>query len=218
MTDSFNPLGHKYLPEDLRALEQLAQRARVNFGNRGLGMDSLRLTEAVDIGAWSGQSTLTIAKHISMVHAIDTWKATFEGIRENVPTQKEAFIQFCRNMEQLYLYRVWPHVGRATTFAECWPHQVQLVFIDADLRADLFKETVLAWLPLVASTGYMIGCGYGVARGVTEVVDRMKKIMPGITKNAGRSLWWLQVTDNRREVMIDELRKTSPAEMNLIPA
>lgn len=196
MSELLNPMGHRYDSDDLSALETLARRA-AEIDKTGL-----------DIGAWSGQSTLAMLGKDKMhvVEAIDTWKG------DSKLTPQDAFWTFRRNM-RIALGDHWkkwirPQVGRSCTYAHDNPTPYALIFIDADMD----KAMLLEWLPHVMDGGILCGASYNVHHGVTNVVNKIHAELPGSIMTIGRTLWWLRITPSVRERIQEALKKATLAE------
>lgn len=188
MTEPFDGLEMETPLEDLAALRNL-----VELVDRPGGGD-LRI---VEVGSWVGRTALNFIQARTArdvrVYCIDHWQGT-----PNDPTSDlvrkhgvgVAYTTFLANCGQHLFRRIYPCVGYSEFWAERWPWQADLIFVDADHAYDALKRDLELWRRHVREGGILCGHDYGLNfEGVKRAVD---ELIPD-RRLAGRCLWWTRV-------------------------
>jgi predicted O-methyltransferase YrrM len=118
----------------------------------------------VEIGSWMGKSTAwlaagSMARGREPVHAVDT----FEGSPEHQDTavlrvEGTTYRRFTENLARVgVIDHVAPRVAASLDAAAGWDGRpIRLLFIDGDHSYAAVKADLEAWLPYVASGGYVV--------------------------------------------------------------
>ncbi len=174
----FDPMGHVTPPEDLEALDRIAERIGYQY-------------YALEVGSWAGLSALVLTKCFCGVFCVDNWQSGPEPIEHGpeIVHYPNALAIFCRNMGSQLFRRVFPCVGDSLFWASVWNQPLGLVYLDGDHDYEAVRSDIIAWMPHVAPKGVICGHDYGSFPGVTRAVD---EILPN-RKLAGRFLWYQEV-------------------------
>jgi hypothetical protein len=148
---------------------------------------AIEAKEVVEIGSWTGMSTLALAQPGVTVHCIDHWKGNPNDRLGSLPhTPKDVFSAFCKNIGDKLFRQVYPHVGTSEFYFDIWPRPVDLVFIDADHTYEEVRKD-LRWARHVRPGGILCGHDYGVFPGVNRAVDESFDV------DVIGNVWWTQV-------------------------
>ena len=138
----------------------------------------------VEVGAWMGRSTMTLANHTAgIVYAVDHWRGSIEhqsGLA-NKP-QEWLYEEFHRNLEKhIESGKVVPvpvsSVEAAYRFARVLKAPLfDMVFIDASHDDDNIRADIAAWTPLVAAGGLL--CGHD--GGHAPIERAVRQIFPNV--------------------------------------
>jgi len=173
----FDPLEHETPPEDLAALDRLAELVGGSAA-------------AVEVGSWVGSTALVLAKHFDRVYCVDTWEGTpSDSIGAVAARHGSAKVldTFCANVGPRLLSTVVPIVGRSLDWARRWPFQVNLIFLDADHDYEAVAADIRTWMPHVQTGGILCGHDWGWP-GVTRAVG---ELVPGYRVDG--TVWWAYV-------------------------
>jgi predicted O-methyltransferase YrrM len=120
----------------------------------------------VEIGSWMGRSTAwlaagSMARGREHVHAVDTFDGGPALKAEDYPILKEqgtTYHVFTENLERAGVFdHVEPVIADSRAAAAGWDKgAIRLIFIDGDHSYEAVKADLEAWLPHVASGGYIV--------------------------------------------------------------
>lgn len=161
---AFNSLGHHTPLADRDYLVSLVRQHGVK--------------QLVEVGCHVGMTTLQLVEQVRhlTVHAIDTFEGNQQDRQGETARRlgRDAVLKtFCQNV-RLYLFdRVQLHIGTSQQYAEIWPRQIDMVYIDAEHTREAVERDIELWMPHVRHGGILAGHDYGVFEGVTAAVDRL---------------------------------------------
>lgn len=171
-------LDHQNPPEDDIAILQLAQQFPPHHN-----------PTAVEVGVWTGNTTLRLAKLGFTVYAVDHWLGSPNdptGHNATIHGQNKLFNTFCQNMGPYLFTKVFPLFGPSHLWAKAWPKHlpIQLLFIDANHDYLPCLQDIQLWSPHVS--GVIAGHDFnpifpGTQRAVMETGPYQLK---------GYSVWW----------------------------
>lgn len=206
--------GRMTPPEHLKALAELVEHLRGRLG---------RAPRVVEIGSWVGESAVTMAKAGAEVLCVDHFLGTareFTGKAVYEHPAGEMYRRFLENTKDLPIRHL---KGASTDVAEQIKSEgnpysdisnFDLIVIDADHSYESTKNDILAWLPLVADDGVMIGHDYltqqfpGVTRAVKEVfgdIARTYAIAPS------GAYWMVEMSEWRKAGTMEAADATQSA-------
>ena len=145
---------------------------------------------AVEIGAWTGHTTVVLASYFKRVFAVDHWlgsphDATGEIVQDR--GSEEVFRSFCANMGRYFLRSVFPLRGSSEQWAAVFPRsEASLIFVDANHDYEAVLADIKGWLPCLRPGGVMCGHDFGVFPGVEQAVQEVFK---GDFCKIGNSVW-----------------------------
>ncbi len=145
---------------------------------------------AVEVGAWTGSTTVLLADLGFRTFAVDHWKGSEGDSLQPIAAkngQAKVLSTFCENMGNRLLRTVFPWIGDALLIASVWPRDVKIAFllIDADHRYEAALSHITAWSRLVAPGGIIAIHDYGVFEGVTRAIEET-----GPFTEAGECIAW----------------------------
>lgn len=170
-----DPMGEAFSAEDF---ESLAYNIDREMRYRPLQSQPLRVAE---IGTWSGQSTLAIARPHVLVHCISSWSMPSELIDDGGQKRPErlwmvlrqgetnwvrgvhyrpedvAFQSFVANTKGVVFRTVMPLLVAPHLACAWWPEQLDAVYINSDHDADELRQLVVAWKRHVRPGGNVYG-------------------------------------------------------------
>jgi hypothetical protein len=130
----------------------------------------------MELGTWSGQSTLAIAQPHVVVHCVSTWSdpeaegpiewldnkngQVSAGIGEDVKSpaiDKLAFHQFIRNTQGFVFRTVMPLICHPLDAAIWWPEKLDGIFINGDAGDGIVRAVIRNWSRHVRSGGTIYG-------------------------------------------------------------
>lgn len=134
----------------------------------------------VELGTWSGQSTLAAAQPHVLVHAVSSWQAREEetekihwlsgrlgvGIDEVLKNKDghwsqalsyEALVQFIKNTNGHVFRTVMPLNCLPLDAAEWWPEKVDALVVVNDSGSHLLRDVIRQWSRHIVSGGYVFG-------------------------------------------------------------
>ncbi len=183
--------GHANPKADVLAIAKLAERAYKTGWERGL-----RQPVAVEVGVWTGATTLLLAEQGFQVFAVDHWCGS-EGDPLHEKAQEVGrdtlYLTFCKNMGPHLFRNVFPIMCDSDLAASTWPRNlpIDLLFLDAGHTYPEIRADIALWPPLVAPGGIVSGHDFGVFPGVTRAVEET-----GPFERAGTTVWWRETTDD----------------------
>jgi hypothetical protein len=145
----------------------------------------------VEIGAWLGASALAmLAAGAAAVHCVDTWLGSEDPWDETFAVAHALghdglLRRFCGSIGGELGRRVFPYVGASAFWAEVWPWQADLVFIDADHRYAAALADIRGWSRHVRRDGIL--CGHDYSEGWPGVMRAVDETGGAETAEA---LWW----------------------------
>lgn len=166
----FDAMDHEVPEADLEAVRDLAMRMQRERYTRGIYPVTF-----VEIGAWAGRTTRVLAEYADVVFAVDHWEGSPGdrlGALAALYGARAGFQTFCRNMGRELHRKVFPCVGRSSTWAAIWRTPIDLIYIDADHRYEAVKADIEAWRPHLRPGGIIAGHDYHLA-GVARAVDEL---------------------------------------------
>lgn len=147
---------------------------------------------AVEVGAWTGATTILLADLGFRTFAVDHWEGsadTNDGLyaRARIVGKTRLFGAFCENVDRRLYRTVFTLIGDSLFHAKNWPRglPISFLFIDADHRYEAVLADIKAWSPLVAPGGIIAGHDFGMFEGVNRAV-----IETGPFERAGDFVWW----------------------------
>jgi hypothetical protein len=211
-----NGFGHKTPKAHLETLAKIITT---------LGI-SKRNLKVVEVGSWLGDSAKAMVDTgVCRVLCVDHWrgnKGDHTGINAKVINDSDTplYKRFCQNVghrlgDTIEVYRGCS-LDAAKDLKKPTHHILKkfmnpdMVFIDAEHTYEAVKADILAWLPLVASDGIMIGHDYktGMFPGLDQVVEEIfgNKVLPvGMTKQGG--FWMVHMGEINREAILKKYAK-----------
>lgn len=163
-----DPMGETFSREDF---ESLAYNIDREMRTRPLQSQPLLVAE---LGTWSGQSTLAIARPHVLVHCISDWEMPAEfkegdGIErserqwlslrqsEDGCPRSVAFQTFVRNTKGIVFRNAMPLRCDPDFVCEWWPEKLDAVFINCDTDGKHLHWIVNAWRRHVRPGGNIFG-------------------------------------------------------------
>jgi predicted O-methyltransferase YrrM len=141
--------------------------------------------EIVEIGSWEGRSTCALANavHPRVVHAVDHWHGSPGEPSAELAAGRDVFATWAANVAELTAGNVVAHrMGwRDYTPAD----SVAFVFIDAEHSYTEVRDTVNAYLPLMAAGGVI--CGDDVHH--SPVRQALFEVLPALEIYTQATLW-----------------------------
>ena len=189
----FRRMGHSTCEEDRRILWDLCKQAHKYLCFPDLGA-------AVEVGCWSGGTTLVLAAQFDKVYCVDTWGGTASdrtGQLAMAIGNENLFRVFCENMAEHLFSCVTPCVGTSLMWSRILSGRradpasddgFAMVFLDADHDYHSAYADIMSWKPLVRPRGILCGHDYNSFAGVNRAVDELipdAKVMGDI--------WWTQI-------------------------
>lgn len=184
--------------------------------------------KVVEIGSWVGESAIAFEKGGASVLCIDTWKGSPSDPSEEVAKQHDVFQQFEENVRSYYPNIKWwkatsqsaalklsIHQRSILSFGEFLP--ADIIHIDAEHTYEACKQDILAWLPLVADDGIMIGHDYfsplfpGVHEAVHEVFGTEDVEAVEVTEKNG-GFWLVRMENIDRDEILNRFREMESAD------
>jgi predicted O-methyltransferase YrrM len=151
-----------------------------------------RRPRVIEIGSWLGRTALAMRRMgAEQVHCIDTWLGTQDPADETFALGQEhghtgVLRAFCDNVGEDLGVGIFPYVGTSAFWAERWPWEADLIFIDAEHSYDAALADIRAWAPRVRPGGVLCGHDYQAAwPGVIRAVEET-----GAFTIAGGSVWF----------------------------
>ena len=154
-----------------------------HFGNKDI--------TGIEIGVLGGSWTnymLTHLPNIAHLTCIDPWKHFDDGLYERSHAQDIHDANFASYSNKI---KQWP--GRVTTLkmesseaVKQIKEPVDFVFIDGCHDREYIRADIINYFPLVKTGGIIAGHDYGLASGVTDVVDTF---FPN-AKKGDDFVWW----------------------------
>jgi hypothetical protein len=186
----FITLGHETPQADLDVLVGLLKDAR----HWGPG-DAC--PTVVEIGCWTGMSTLALANAGATVHSIDHFhgnRADRLGALAKEYGPAKIINAFCHNLKPWLFRTVHLHIGTSAFYAGIWPFQVDMVFIDGDHRYESVREDIKDWWPHVKPGGVICGHDYPNFDGVKRAVDEWNNFEFDAPPMHKSHIWWRRRT------------------------
>ncbi len=149
----------------------------------------------VEVGSWAGGSALEILEGVpgARLFCIDHWQGGPGDALAAISSQlgpKTIFQGFCRNVKEHLCWRIFPCVGKSTTWAAIWPFPMAAIYIDAAHDYDNVMADLEAWWPHVREGGLFIGHDFELFPGVkAAVVDWCGRV--GLPYECDEELWWV---------------------------
>lgn len=157
-------MGEVFTPQDFECLAfniQRQVRERIVPG-------PLRV---VELGTWSGQSTLAIARTHVLVHCLSSWHS---GSAQNSPEKFQwvsdrlgdgdwdgadspAFRQFLKNTNEMVFRTAMPCPCDPYDAAFWWTEKLDAIFINNDINATALATLIHPWVKHVRSGGIIYG-------------------------------------------------------------
>ena len=154
-------MGEVFTAQDFECLAYNIQRkvdARTRSG-------PLRV---VELGTWSGQSTLAIARPHVLVHSLSSWNQTDdprkvqwladERSKEDSPLVVNlAFQQFVTNTKGFVFRTVMPLICHPLDAVSWWPEKLDAIFVNGDTCDIILRHVISEWSKHVRSGGTIYG-------------------------------------------------------------
>ena len=139
-----------------------------NIHNQVLHRTRREPLRVVELGTWSGQSTLAIAQPNVLLHCISSWEAGNDSAKVRWCSVKAgddgrpsagnlAFQQFIVNTAGTVFRTAFPLICCPLGAADWWPEKLDAVFINGDLAADGLRRLVCSWKKRVRPHGAIYG-------------------------------------------------------------
>lgn len=188
MTDKTPWLPPWFEPLEIDARGHRKSRAEVGLNDDGREtlIETMRKFCAngrgiVEVGSWAGAHALKLAYAFPQyrIYCVDTWSGTPErdGCGDATTTIVKAlskdvvFGTFLNNVREKLFKQIIPCRGTSRWWAERWPFEADVVFIDADHSYEGVMLDLDAWWPIVAPDGLFCGHDYHLFPGVKRAVD-----------------------------------------------
>lgn len=192
-------LGHVTPTLDLRTLHELICERFTLAAHK----DPLQI---VEVGTWTGQLALSLASRFDViVHCIDHFAGNAEdhtgSIVEIVGGPGEVKAQFCRNTRKFLGGRIRLWEGTSEFWAQHWPFQVDMVFLDGNHTYEGVRRDIEIWWPHIKYRGLLSGHDYspqfpGVIQAVGELVGADHR----------QRVWWRRKSEPAQQ--LDSIRRT----------
>lgn len=115
---------------------------------------------AVEVGSWTGQSSIAIANRIPQgkLYCVDHWQGNIGVKQYSVASEYDVLGIFRNNVKMAGLANVYPLVMDSFTAARIFPdNSLDFVFLDGDHTYAGIKADIAAWLPKVKQGGVIAG-------------------------------------------------------------
>lgn len=149
----------------------------------------------VEVGSWAGTTARLILDNTDLgrLFCVDWWKGSPSDVTEVIAQelgQKNIFRIFCQNCHDLLFRRLFPCVGRSSTFAEIWPMPVAGVYVDADHSYESCLEDMTAWYRHIEPGGVLCGHDYSVFPEVGRAVRDFCSAR-SLEHQVEGDVWWI---------------------------
>lgn len=146
----------------------------------------------VEVGSYVGRTALVMADAGAFVYCVDHWQGS-DGDMTRWFSQKYTpeglFAAFIHNVGHRLYEDIFVCPGPSLFWAEHFPLQPDMVFLDAGHKYEDIKADIAAWLPRVKKGGILAGHDYSAQfPGVARAVDEL-----GGCQTVGRCVWWKRV-------------------------
>ncbi len=143
----------------------------------------------VEIGAWEGRSTLTIANRIypTFLDTVDTWEGSPGEESEPLAAERDVYKQFLANVAYGTKGNVDHHKMGWREYVRKDRTPVRFLFIDAEHSYQEVADNIHAFLPLMVDGGIVCGDDFmweQVRRAATAVLGHL---------HVASNLWWVRI-------------------------
>ena len=123
----------------------------------------------VELGTWSGQSTLAIARTHVLVHCLSSWEAhpssreKFQWVSDRLGdpnwdgANSPAFRQFLKNTNEMVFRTAMPCPCDPHNAASWWTEKLDAIFVNDDTDAMTLRNLICLWSRHVRSGGVIYG-------------------------------------------------------------
>jgi predicted O-methyltransferase YrrM len=144
------------------------------------GLSKIRTLTIVEIGAFTGDSTIIFAKNFKMVYSIDPFESGIGGINNTVD-MKQIFKTFKQNIKGFNNIGIIKDFSfnAVKTFED---HSIDVVYIDGLHTYQAVKRDLIDWIPKIIKGGFCTGHDYhrkkfpGVVKAVSETIGNKIKL------------------------------------------
>jgi predicted O-methyltransferase YrrM len=157
------------LPSSLRHLETFCKYCVSLIGNNSI---------FVEIGSWTGISTILFAKYFKTVIAIDPWEKTIDEISSqyNMEEVEKIFDLRIKEFSNIKKLKMKSKEASLLLFED---NSINIVYIDGSHKYDAVKEDIKLWYPKIKIGGLLTGHDYsnkflGVKKAIDESIKNIK--------------------------------------------